>query len=73
MSTSTTLPVNPIQTDPYNPSAVVSITTWFLMVASVLALVARISTKMALSRKLKVDDFTIFVALVSMLSASMDC
>ncbi len=67
MSTSTTLPVAPIETLPYNASAVVSIVTWFLTVASILAITARISTKVALSRKPAPDDYLIFVALVSAL------
>ena len=49
---------------PTNHGPVVAVMTWFLTVASVLWVVVRVGTKLALSRKLAPDDYLIFTALV---------
>ncbi|KAL8968192.1 MAG: hypothetical protein Q9197_005013 [Variospora fuerteventurae] len=48
---------------PSNHGPIVSILTWFLLAATVLAVVARVTTKMAISKRLTNDDFLIFLAL----------
>lgn len=54
----------PIDT-PSDHGPIVSVVTWFLMAATILAVVARILTKFAISRRLTSDDYMIFAALVS--------
>ncbi|KAI4282999.1 MAG: hypothetical protein L6R35_005268 [Caloplaca aegaea] len=48
---------------PSNHGPIVSIVTWFLLAATVLAVVARVTTKIAISKRLTSDDFLIFLAL----------
>ncbi|KAI4169554.1 MAG: hypothetical protein LQ343_005634 [Gyalolechia ehrenbergii] len=52
----------PIDT-PSNHGPIVSVITWFLMAATILAVVARVLTKFAISRRLTSDDYMIFAAL----------
>ena len=49
---------------PTNHGPVVAVVTWFLTVASVLWVIIRVGTKLALSRKLANDDYLIIIALV---------
>lgn len=49
---------------PTNHGPVVAVVTWFLTVASVLWVIIRVGTKLALSRKLATDDYLIIIALV---------
>lgn len=48
-----------------NHGPVVNVITWFLLVASVLCVITRFVTKLAISRRLASDDVLILVALVS--------
>ncbi|KAL8932201.1 MAG: hypothetical protein Q9211_006463 [Gyalolechia sp. 1 TL-2023] len=59
MSSPTSRPID----TPSNHGPVVSVVTWFLMAATALAVIARVSTKAAISRRLTSDDYIIFVAL----------
>ena len=47
----------------YGPA--INVTAWFLLVISVLAVIARSSTKLAVFRKLDMDDWVISAAVVS--------
>lgn len=49
---------------------IVSVVTWFMLAAATLAVVTRLLTKRALSRKLNADDALIVASLVS---ASPSC
>lgn len=51
--------------DDYRP--VINIITWFLLVTTTLAVIARIATKLAISRRTDADDYVTFVALVRIL------
>ena len=53
--------------DDYGP--VINIITWFLLVTTTLAVIARIATKLAISRRIDADDYVTFVALVRTLSS----
>lgn len=54
---------HPIATpDDYGP--VINIVTWFLLVTTTLAVIARIATKVVISRRTDADDYVTFVALV---------
>ncbi|KAL9023803.1 MAG: hypothetical protein Q9196_006963 [Gyalolechia fulgens] len=68
MSSPTSRPID----TPSNHGPVVSVVTWFLMAATALAVIARVSTKAAISRRLTSDDYIIFVALVSWFARSQD-
>ena len=46
---------------------VVSVVTWFLLVATTLMVIVRVATKLAVARKISGDDYMIFAALVSIL------
>ncbi|KAL8668431.1 MAG: hypothetical protein Q9168_006937 [Polycauliona sp. 1 TL-2023] len=48
---------------PSNHGPVVGVMTWFLLAATVCAVIARIATKLAISRRFTSDDFLIFAAL----------
>ncbi|KAL9599547.1 MAG: hypothetical protein Q9219_003791 [cf. Caloplaca sp. 3 TL-2023] len=48
---------------PSNHGPVVSVLTWFLLAATILAVIARVLTKFAISRRLTSDDFLVFAAL----------
>ncbi len=61
MSTSNSRPVD----TPANHGPIVSVLTWFLLAATILAVIARVLTKRAISRRLATDDYLIFAALVS--------
>ncbi|KAL9000337.1 MAG: hypothetical protein Q9169_001054 [Polycauliona sp. 2 TL-2023] len=50
---------------PSNHGPIVGVMTWFFLAATVCAVIARIATKLAISRRLTNDDFLIFAALVS--------
>lgn len=60
MSLSSTQPL----VTPDDQGTIVSVVTWFLLVATTLAVVARVATKLAVARKIGGDDYMIFVALV---------
>lgn len=47
-----------------NPGSVVNIVSWFLLVATALAVIARMATKKAVSHKFTIDDAVVFAALV---------
>ena len=49
---------------PTDHGSVTAVMTWFLTVASVLWVLVRVGTKLAISRKLANDDYLIFIALV---------
>lgn len=53
----------PVDT-PSNHGPIVGVVTWFLLAATVCAVIARILTKLAISRRFTCDDFLIFAALV---------
>lgn len=61
----------PIDT-PSNHGPVVGVLTWFLLAATILAVVARVLTKFAISRRLTSDDYLIFAALASLLKSSTE-
>lgn len=42
----------------------ISVVTWFLLVATALAVITRLATKLAISHRLNTDDFVVFSALV---------
>lgn len=42
----------------------ISVITWFLLVATALAVITRIATKLAISNRINLDDFVVFTALV---------
>ncbi|KAL8695664.1 MAG: hypothetical protein Q9224_003251 [Gallowayella concinna] len=48
---------------PLNHGPVVGVMTWFLLAATVCAVIARVLTKLAISRRFSTDDFLIFAAL----------
>ncbi|KAL8770841.1 MAG: hypothetical protein Q9209_003492 [Squamulea sp. 1 TL-2023] len=52
----------PVDT-PLNHGPIVGVMTWFLLAATVCAVIARVATKLAISRRFTSDDFLIFVAL----------
>ncbi|KAL8802940.1 MAG: hypothetical protein Q9182_003490 [Xanthomendoza sp. 2 TL-2023] len=52
----------PIDT-PSNHGPIVGVMTWFLLAATVCAVIARVLTKLAISRRFSSDDFLIFAAL----------
>jgi hypothetical protein len=49
---------------PHNLSAIVNVITWFLLVASGLAILTRLLTKRALQRRIDIDDALAVAALV---------
>ena len=49
---------------PTNHGPVVAVVTWFMAVASVLWVLSRVGTKLAISRKIALEDYLIFIALV---------
>ena len=49
---------------PTNHGPVVAVMTWFLAVASVLWVLTRVGTKLAIKRKMVLGDYLIFLALV---------
>jgi arginine exporter protein ArgO len=49
---------------PHNLSAIVNVITWFLLVASGLAILTRLLTKRALERRIDIDDALAVAALV---------
>ena len=55
----------PQQVDsPSNHGPIVGVMTWFLLAATVCAVIARVATKLAISRRFTSDDLLIFAALV---------
>lgn len=46
----------------------ISVVTWFLLVATALAVITRLATKLAISHRLNTDDFVVFSALVRKLA-----
>ena len=52
---------------PDNHAPVVSVITWFLIITSLLAVLARIATRFAVIRGLRLDDVVILLALVRFL------
>lgn len=56
--------LQPVDT-PSNHGPIVSVVTWFLLAATVLAVLARVVTKLFVSKRLTSDDLLIFIALVS--------
>ena len=49
---------------PSNHGPIVGVMTWFLLAATVCAVIARVVTKLAISRRFTSDDFLIIAALV---------
>ncbi|KAL8783596.1 MAG: hypothetical protein Q9213_004525 [Squamulea squamosa] len=48
---------------PSNHGPIVGVMTWFLLATTICAVIARVATKLAISRRFTSDDFLIFVAL----------
>ncbi|KAI4267971.1 MAG: hypothetical protein L6R38_008012 [Xanthoria sp. 2 TBL-2021] len=48
---------------PSNHGPIVGVMTWFLLAATVCAVIARVATKLAISKRFTSDDFLIFAAL----------
>ncbi|KAI9881206.1 MAG: hypothetical protein M1830_007184 [Pleopsidium flavum] len=49
----------------------INVVTWFLLVASTLAVIARVATKLAVARRIERDDFAIFAALLFSIAQSI--
>lgn len=49
---------------PHNHEAIISVVTWFLAVSTILSVITRMATKLAISRRVNGDDAVIFGALV---------
>ena len=58
---------------PVNHGPTVAVVTWFLTVASVLCVLTRVGTKLATSRKVALEDYMIFIALVRGLNGMELC
>jgi hypothetical protein len=49
-----------------NHGPLLAICTWFMMTVMVLAVIARVTIKVAVRRELKIEDFSVMAALVSL-------
>jgi hypothetical protein len=49
-----------------NHGPILAICTWFMVTVMVLAVIARVTIKVAVRRELKVEDFSVMAALVSL-------
>lgn len=54
----------PLLVSTYNHSALISIIAWVLIVTTAFSVLVRLSTRSAISKKLKADDLFIVIALV---------
>ncbi|MCJ1365418.1 hypothetical protein MMC16_004539 [Acarospora aff. strigata] len=56
---------------PDDQGTIVSVVTWFLIVATTLAVIARVATKLMVARRINADDYTIFAALLFSIAQSI--